>query len=65
MPHSRRQHRGIWFLVAPADEPGYFYFEFEIGGRTVKRRTETNLVSLAIHRARRAIDRELKRTSEA
>jgi hypothetical protein len=50
--------------VAPAEEHGYFYFEFEVGGRRVRRRTETSLVDLAILRARRAIDRELKRTSE-
>ena len=62
-----KSDRGTKLLpgIAPAEEAGYFCFEFEIDGRTVKRRTETSLSSLAIYRARRAIDRELKRRSEA
>jgi hypothetical protein len=60
MGETRGRHRGIDFIIKEADEPGFYYVEFEIAGEFVRGRAETRLVGIAARRARRMIDQKLK-----
>jgi hypothetical protein len=60
MDETRGKHRGVGFIIRKADQPGFYYFEFEIAGEFVRGRTETRLVGMAARRAQQAIDRKLK-----
>jgi hypothetical protein len=55
MPAKRRlTYRGIIFTIEPADAAGLSRFRFEIDGREIQGRTQTNLAGMAIKRAKSA-----------
>jgi hypothetical protein len=53
-------HKGVAFVIEPADVPGLYRFQFQIGGKGIQGRVKTSLPGMAIKRARSAIDRRLR-----
>ena len=61
MPPKRcMMHKGVAFVVEPADVPGLFRFQFRIAGKDIQGRVTTSLAGMAIKRARSEIDRRLR-----
>ena len=56
----RMMHKGVAFVIEPADVPGLYRFQFQIGGKGIQGRVKTSLPGMAIKRARSAIDRRLR-----
>jgi hypothetical protein len=53
-------YKGIRISVLESHKPGYYQFRFEIAGHAFRGRVQTRLPGIAVHRARRAIDRKLR-----
>lgn len=65
MPPRRYVHKGVPFQVQESTRPGFFEYEFQIGGDTIVGHTRTQLRGMAVHRARRAIDRKITTRSKS
>ena len=65
MPPRRHIHKGVQFKVSESTRSGFFTYEFQIGGVTIVGHTRTQLRGIAVHRARRAIDRKVATKSKS